>query len=288
MKHKYELDESLQSLYKIHTPFSKVLFPPANLFLRLFSLRPGSGIVVRRYTLSGLPVLDVAPEGASADVPILIYLHGGAFVYRAAPYHYKLVREYALSGCRILMPDYSLSPENRYPAAVLETVALYRWARENLSASVALGGDSAGGEIALSATLRIIEDGMEVPQFLMLIYPVVDNVMTESKRRFTDTPVWSSVLNEKMWRLYLGKEKYRSVLESPLLSSFPPAYIETPVIDALHDEALMLAGKLGGKDVSVVCHDVPSAPHGYDMILSSPLVKESIEARKNYIISRLC
>lgn len=186
------------------------------------------------------------------------------------------------------MPDYSLSPEMRYPAAVLETVALYRWARDNLSSSVALAGDSAGGEIALSTTLRIIGEGMEAPQFLMLIYPVVAPVMTESKRRFSDTPVWSSRLDEKMWRLYLGEEEYRSVLESPLLSSFPPVYIETPVVDALHDEGVMLAEKLEEKGVSVVHHDISGAPHGYDMILSSPLVKESMEARKNYIMRRWC
>ncbi len=260
-----------------------MLFPPANLFLRLFTLHSGSGIRVRRYTISGLPVLDVAPEGAAGNIPVIIYLHGGAFVYRAAPYHYKNVREYALSGCRVLMPDYSLSPKNKYPSAVLETVALYRWAGESLTPHVSLAGDSAGGEIALSATLRIIEEGMERPQFLMLIYPVVAPVMTESKRKFTDTPVWSAALNEKMWKLYLGEEEYRSVLLSPLLSSFPPVYIETPVLDALHDDGAMLVEKLREKGVSVVHRDIPAAPHGYDMVLSSPVVKESMETRKQFI-----
>lgn len=288
MKHKYELDESLKSLYKIRTPFSKVLFLPANLFLRLFTLRSGSGIVVKRYTISGLPVLDAAPEGAPDDIPVIIYLHGGAFVYSSAPYHYKLMREYALSGCRVLMPDYSLSPKKRYPSAVLETAALYSWAKENLSTVVALGGDSAGGEIVLSSTLRILEEGMEAPQFLMLIYPVVAPGMTESKRRFFDTPVWSSLLNEKMWRLYLGEEEYRSVLESPLLSIFPPSYVETPLLDALHDEGVMLVEKLRKNGVAVTHRDIPSAPHGYDMALSSPVVKESIEERKRFIMSCFC
>lgn len=288
MKYKYELDESLKSLYKIRTPFSKVLFPPANLFLRLFTLRSGSGIVVKRYTISGLPVLDAAPEGAPDDIPVIIYLHGGAFVYSSAPYHYKLMREYALSGCRVLMPDYSLSPKKRYPSAVLETAALYSWAKENLSTVVALGGDSAGGEIVLSSTLRILEEGMEAPQFLMLIYPVVAPVETKSKRNFTDTPVWSSLLNEKMWRLYLGEEEYRSVLESPLLSIFPPSYVETPLLDALHDEGVMLVEKLRKNGVAVTHRDIPSAPHGYDMALSSPVVKESIEERKRFIMSCFC
>lgn len=288
MKYKYELDESLKSLYKIRTPFSKVLFLPANLFLRLFTLRSGSGIVVKRYTISGLPVLDAAPEGAPDDIPVIIYLHGGAFVYSSAPYHYKLMREYALSGCRVLMPDYSLSPKKRYPSAVLETAALYSWAKENLSTVVALGGDSAGGEIVLSSTLRILEEGMEAPQFLMLIYPVVAPGMTESKRRFFDTPVWSSLLNEKMWRLYLGEEEYRSVLESPLLSIFPPSYVETPLLDALHDEGVMLVEKLRKNGVAVTHRDIPSAPHGYDMALSSPVVKESIEERKRFIMSCFC
>lgn len=288
MKHKYELEHSLKGLYKIRTPFSKVLFPPANLFLRLFTLHSGDGIEVKRYRISGCRILSAAPEGRRKDTPVLIYLHGGAFVYRAAEYHYRLVREYAGAGCRVLMPDYSLSPKKKYPSAVLETVAIYEWARENFTSSVAVAGDSAGAEIALSSTLRIIEEGMERPRFLMLVYPVVDPGMTESKRRFTDTPVWSSRLNEKMWRMYLGEEKYRSVLESPLLSSFPPSYIETPLVDALHDEGVILAEKLRENGVEVVHHDIPQAPHGYDMILSSPVVKASIEARKTYIMNAWC
>ncbi len=265
-----------------------MLFPPANLFLRLFTLRSGDGIEVKRYTAAGCRILSAEPVGSGDDKTVLIYLHGGAFVYRAAKYHYRLVREYAGAGCRVLMPDYSLSPQKKYPSAVLETVALYRWVLENLSSSVAVAGDSAGGEIALSSTLRIIEEGMERPRFLMLLYPVVDPGMTESKRRFTDTPVWSSRLNEKMWRLYLGEEKYRSVLESPLLSSFPPVYVETPIVDALHDEGVILSEKLRKNGVEVVHRDIPRAPHGYDMILSSPVVKESIEARKTYIMNAWC
>ena len=288
VKRRYPLDRSLRSLFLIHTPLNRALFPLAFAFLRLFSLHGDRRLDVKRYSIGKTVILDVSPKGSGGNIPVIIYLHGGAFVYRAAPYHYRLVREYALSGCRVLMVDYPLSPGSRYPIAVEKTVEVYKWALEHFSSSVAVMGDSAGAEIALSSTMRIIEEGLGRPQFLALIYPVVAPIETESKRRFTDTPVWNSRLNSKMWEYYLGDKEYRSIFDCGCVSSFPPVYIETCALDCLHDEGESLVFLLEENGIPVVHRNIEGACHGYDMISSSPLVKESMEARKSFIMKHLC
>ncbi len=285
VKRRYPLDESLRSLFLIHTPLSRLLFPLSSAFLSLFTLRSDSEITVTKVNTGKCSSLLVTPEGGE-NLPVLLYLHGGAFVYKAAPYHYRNVREYAVKGrCRVLMPDYRLSPEWKYPAATEDALEAYKWALDNLSpSSIAVAGDSAGGEIALSLTERITATGLEKPRFLMLVYPVVTPRSTETKEVYRDTPVWNSVLNERMWKLYLGNGEYRDVLESPRLSSFPPAYIETAESDALRGEGEMLARALEESGSGVSYHSVIGTCHGYDMISSSHITRESMELRIRYIL----
>ena len=205
VKRRYPLDESLKSLLLIHTPLSRPLFPLSSAFMSSFTLTSDNEVTVTKVKTGSSRSLLVTPKGGE-KYPVLLYLHGGAFVYKAAPYHYHNVREYAVRGrCRVLMPDYRLSPKWKYPSAVEDALEAYKWALDNLSpASIAVGGDSAGGEIALSLTRRIIEEGIAKPRFLMLVYPVVTPRGTETKELYKDTPVWNSVLNERMWKLYLG------------------------------------------------------------------------------------
>lgn len=281
MRHRYELDRSLRRLYLIKTPFRRGLFPPANRFLSLFTLKSGDGIKVEKYRGN----LLVSPSGEEGNLPVILYFHGGAFVYKAAPYHYKLVKRY-VTQCRmrVLMVDYPLSPDKRYPASVDYSISLYRNVLLDFNGvKTALMGDSAGGEIALSTAMRIIDEGLRIPGFLSLIYPVVSPVSTPSKERFTDTPVWNSKLNEKMWSCYLGKEKYRSIFDYCSLHSFPPIYVETCCVDALHDEGVMLSSLLSSHGVKTSYFEIPLAPHGFDMCLGSEITAVAVERRCRYI-----
>lgn len=281
MKHRYELDRSLDRLHLIKTPLSSSLFPLANSFLGLFTLRTDSELSVIKYGNN----LLVEPKGRKDKLPLIIYFHGGAFVYKAAPYHYKLVREYVLRcGVRVLIADYPLSPGYRYPEAVNYGLSLFKSALEDMEAErIALMGDSAGGEVALSTMMRIIDERLPSPDFLMLIYPVVAPVATPSKEKYIDTPLWNSRLNERMWKYYLGKGSYRSIFDYESISSFPPVYIETPEFDSLHDEGVMLSSLLRSSGVKSVRYDISLAPHGYDMCLNSDITCLSIERRCRYI-----
>ena len=287
---KYKLDKDLRKLSLIKTPMCRLLFPLSSLLLGLCSFKRKRGIKIERETIdnedeTSFNVTLLTPLGVKNGLPIILYLHGGAYVYKAAIHHYRLMEEYCMkSPCSLLFVDYSLSPGKKYPTAVEEAVRAYRWAREELRADrIAIMGDSAGGEIALSAVMRLIDENLPRPSFLSLIYPVVAPLDTPSKQRFVDTPIWNARLNRRMWKYYIDAIPYTSVFDYPQLSQFPPLYIETAAFDSLHDEGCMLSSLLRAKGVSVVHNDVDGAPHGFDIAQSASLTKRMVEKRIMYI-----
>ncbi len=285
---KYKLDKDLKMLYLIGTPMCRLLFPLSSFVLSFCSFKKNRAVKREKYRLtldsgSSFNVTLLTPLGGE-KLPLVLYLHGGAYVYKAAPHHYRLMEEYCIKcPCRILFVDYSLSPSSKYPGAVEETAVAYKWAIKNLGADrIALMGDSAGGEIAISTVMRIIDENLVKPTFLALIYPVVAPVNTPSLERFVDTPVWNAKLNRKMWKYYLGEIEYSSAFDYPRLSEFPPVYMERAEFDCLSDEGDMLSAAFRDNGVDVVNSLVKGAPHGYDIIKSAGAVKTMTEKRIMY------
>lgn len=292
-KMKYRLNKDLKKLYLIKTPFCRPLFSLAGLVLRRCSFKRMNGIKVEKHKVNRadgtmLDVTLLTPLDAGDNLPLLLYLHGGAYVYKAAPYHYSLMSRYCSEcQCLVLFVDYSLSPGKKYPLAVEEAVSAYKWALEELGVKrIAVMGDSAGGEIALSTVMRVLGGNLTRPSFLSLIYPVVAPIDTPSKAEFNNTPVWNAVLNRKMWRYYLGEKEYSSVFDYPRLFDFPPLYIETAEFDCLADEGRMLVSLLRKNGVSVLHNEVEGAPHGYDIALGAECTKRMTKKRIVYIKER--
>ncbi len=283
---KYKLDIELRKLCLIKTPMCRFLFPLASFVLGLCSFKRKREIRIERHRIDGtFNVKLLSPPCEGDNLPVVLYLHGGAYVYKAAVHHYRLMEEYCLkTSCRILFVDYSLSPGRKYPTAVGEAVKAYKWAIEELGVDrIAVMGDSAGGEIAISGVMRLLDEDLPCPSFLSLVYPVVAPIDTPSKESFVDTPVWNARLNKRMWGYYLGDVPYSSVFDYPRLSEFPPTYIETAAFDSLHDEAEMLASVLREKGVCVVHNEVAGAPHGFDIARGAEVTKRMVEERIKYI-----
>ncbi len=177
---KYKLDKDLRKLSLIKTPMCPLLFPLSSLLLGLCSFKRKKGIKIEREIIdnedgTSFKVVLLTPLGGKNDLPLILYLHGGAYVYKAAVHHYRLMEEYCLkASCRILFVDYSISPGRKYPTAVEEAVKAYKWAIEELGVDrIAVMGDSAGGEIAISGVMRLLDEDLPCPSFLSLVYPVV-------------------------------------------------------------------------------------------------------------------
>ena len=235
--------------------------------------------------------------GEQADLPALVYVHGGAFAYKAAAYQKKLAMIYAKkAGCKVFFPHYRLAPKYQYPAAYEDVMSVYRYVAEHAQelgvdpSRIGIAGDSAGASIAALVCNRWEEENVPMPCLQMLVYPVTDARMeTESMKLYTDTPNWDSKANERMWDYYCGKESEKRDKASPmwcdLPSALPGTYIETAEFDCLHDEGLAYAGKLKQAGVDVVINETEGTFHGYDAAIDTQIVKQQISKRLSFLRS---
>ncbi len=222
----------------------------------------------------------------------LVYFHGGGLAMKAAKYHKNLVRQYAYEAeIAVLFVDYRLIPKYRYPIPLSDCLEAYRWAAERFAdRRVFVAGDSAGGNLAAALILKAEEEGIRIPDRLMLVYPALDSRMnTPSMEQFTDTPLWNAKLGGKMWELYTEVEQRHDMLVSPAeapdsyLARFPETYIETAEFDCLRDEGIAFAQRLQNSGVEVHLHKTEGTIHGFDIEESSAYVKECVSGRIQFL-----
>ncbi|MEO6470612.1 MAG: alpha/beta hydrolase, partial [Aeromicrobium sp.] len=156
---------------------------------------PSIGAVTDR-TIDGpggkLPLRFYTPKGMHGASPALVFFHGGGFVYGSIDSHDALCRFLAEEAqVRVISVDYRLAPEAPFPAAFDDSWAAYRWIVENAQgigvdiSRIAVGGDSAGGNLAALVAQHAVREGAHSPKFQLLIYPVVDYLGEyESKETF--------------------------------------------------------------------------------------------------------
>lgn len=243
-----------------------------------------------------IKALLYSPEEIDENSPCLVYYHGGGFVLPAAPCHYSLAREYALRArCRVLFVNYRLAPKHPFPAAVEDCCAAYRWVLERAGElsidkrRVAVGGDSAGGELAAVVCLMAKERGLTQPCAQMLVYPVVGRGLeTESMKKYTDTPMCNSRDIARYDELYIqdptaGRPEYASPIHAPSLAGLPTAYIETAEFDCLRDGGILYAERLRESGVSAELNNTEGTMHGFDIVLTSGIVRECVERRAAFL-----
>lgn len=297
------------SKYNIHTDFAKyekVLLPMAPVLFPLLNpliaggfemVKPSEGVQVTKRKIQGyqgalIEITLFTPPELSKNAPCLVYLHGGAFVLKAAPYMKTLVCKYAAqTPCKVVYVDYRLAPKFAFPVGVEDCYAAFDWVHQNADelgidkARIAIGGDSAGGALASAVNLMARDRGTATACFQMLIYPVTDARMsTDSIKKFTDTPMWNSKQTEKMWKLYLKdglpiKREYASPMEAASLVKMPATYVEVAEFDCLRDEGIDFASALQKSDVQVELNETQGTVHGFEIAESSELVHQILRKR---------
>ena len=243
-----------------------------------------------------IPVRVITPRGLPAGAPCLFYIHGGGFYFSSAPYHFMFAKEYAVrAGCVVVCPDYRLAPKYPYPAAAEDCWAAYVWVTEHAqdlgidAKRIAVGGDSAGGNLAAVMALMARDRKAVQPMFQLLIYPVTDRRMqTDSSKRYRDAPVWNTALSEKMWAYYLPvlpaeHIEYASPMEAPDLTGLPEAYLEVAEFDSLRDEGLNYAAALEAAGVKVTRHETRGTPHGFEFVTNAPLTQATVRHRADVL-----
>lgn len=283
----------------MHPPINKHLLPTMQAAMGLlFNREKSTGqLTVERKTIptadgTAIRALFYTPTGFPANAPCLIYYHGGGFVFPAAPYHYTLAKLYARKACcHMLFVDYRLAPKHPFPTPPQDCYDAYCWMLDHAEAlsvdpdRIAVGGDSAGGKLAATTALLARDRGRKIPCGQLLLYPVISPPeQTDSMRKFTDTPMCNSRDAKKYDMLYMPDSAetqgfYAKLLNGESLSQLPNTYVETAEFDCLRDEGIRYAEALQKAGVPVTLYNTKGTMHGYDIVLGSPIVRESVKRR---------
>ena len=204
-------------------------------------------------------------HGSLQPSPALVYFHGGGWVVCDLDTHDVICRAIARrSGAVVISVDYRLAPEHKFPAAVLDCYAATCWVAENAERlgidpdRIAVGGDSAGGNLAAVVSLRSRHEGGPQIALQVLVYPVTDlsSFETASYKEFADG--YGLTTSEMEWfrSQYLARPEdarcyHASPLLEPNLRGLPPALVITAECDPLRDEGEAYARRLEAAGVPV-------------------------------------
>jgi acetyl esterase len=207
---------------------------------------------------------------------LLVYYHGGGWVAGDLDTHEAPCRFFAReSGMAVLSVDYRRAPEHRFPAAVDDALAAFRWASAETARlgvppeRVAVGGDSAGGNLAAVVSLLTAREGGPRPSAQLLIYPVTDlSEKRPSYRLFAEGFFLAERDMDWYRRQYLPDEAAAldpraSPLLAPDLHDLPPAVVLTAGFDVLRDEGEAYARRLAEAGVPVTHRRLPGQIHGF-------------------------
>ena len=207
-------------------------------------------------------------------LPGLIYFRGGGFVLGTLNSSDRVCRDLAhLAGRVVVSVDYRLAPEHPFPAPVDDAYAATKYVLEHASefgmdeSQIAVGGESAGGNLAAVTALKLRQRGASPLTFQLLVYPLVDfNDESPSMRDFADGHFITADLLEYFARHYLGTQDRGQQDASPLnadLRGVPPAFVLTAECDPLRDQGEAYARKLAEAGVPVTHKRYDGAIHPF-------------------------
>lgn len=227
--------------------------------------------------------LIIKPRSAKAQLPAVLYMHGGGWIFGSARSHGRLAGELAVAAdAAVVFIDYALAPEARYPVQIEQCYAVARWVTEHgeshgLDPSrIAVAGDSAGGNMATVLCVMAKQRGDVSFVQQSMYYPMTDALTSEdseSYRLFKDGPYgtaatmdwfWSSYLPDQDLRLESTVSPLRATLEE--LTGLPPALVIVDENDILRDEGEAYAAKLRDADVPTACVRFNGTMHDFMML----------------------
>ena len=228
----------------------------------------------------------ITAPGAKAGKAVL-YLHGGGYVVGSRRTHRRL--GYDLSAALqapVVMVEYRLAPEHKFPAAVEDCVAAASWVEKHLGVAgrnLVIAGDSAGGGLTLATLISLKKAGAAMPACGVCFSPWVDLEGTgdSMKTRSEIDPIVKPHLLDWFTGLYIAKERRRDPLASPLhadLSGLPPLLIQVGTAEALYDDAIRIADRAKAAGVDVTLKVWPDMIHVWQLF--APMLSEGRDAIK--------
>lgn len=222
-----------------------------------------------------IPIRVYTPQGTE-PFPVLIFFHGGGFVLGSIKIYEELCRALTNGAdCIVVSVDYRVAPEHKFPAAVEDCYAATKWVARNAKAiggdptHIAVGGDSAGGNLAAVVSLMARDQGTSPLVYQLLVYPTTSFALdTPSCQENADG--YFLTRDDMVWfrNLYLRSnadrdDPYASPLQAQDLRGLPSALVITAEFDPLRDEGEAYAARLREADVAVVCTRYNGMIHGF-------------------------
>ncbi|WP_436771500.1 alpha/beta hydrolase [Yinghuangia sp. YIM S09857] len=260
---------------------------------------PLVGVTVADRTVPGpaggpdVPIRVYAPDGEPALRGVLVWFHGGGYVFGDIPSSDRSCAALAVEAdCVVVSVEYRLAPEDPYPAGLEDAHAALVWVAEHAAevgggpgvdvSRIAVGGVSAGAGLAAALALYVRDKGGPALVLQLLDNPMIDDrVDTVSARTFTDTPLWNGPQSRLGWRAYLGGSAdgtsadahvdgdvppYAAPSRAGDLSGLPPAFVTANEFDPLRDEDIAYALRLLQAGVPVELHHRPGTFHGSNFL----------------------
>lgn len=245
------------------------------------------GVTVKAQTIEGINAEWLIPENAPQE-KLILYVHGGGYVAGSCSDHRGFVSKFAKNtGFTNLIYDYRLAPEHPFPAALDDSVKMYRWA---LSAgykpgNILIAGESAGGGLCLALLLAIKEQQLPMPAAAVAISPWTDltcssdSYRTRNKRSLAPLNSWTVFSTH-----YRGSHQADLPLISPLfgdLGGLPPVFINSGADDELFEDGEKFCQKAKAAGVDVLFRKGEGMVHCYPLL--APMFPEATEAMNEMV-----
>ena len=278
--------EYLKKLRK-NTPFGTNAFDLAALRSGMGSRRKPTleGVELIKVKVGDIPCEWVLAPGADPDVRLL-YIHGGGFVSGSGGFYLAQAAHIsAASKCVVLLPDYRLAPEHRFPAGLEDCVLAHKWMVANgpagpgLARATFVAGDSAGGSLTLATLLALRDRKMKLPAGGIALSPTTDLTLASASLKTVSDPILSAKTMPVFRDHYLGKTDPKNPLASPVFGDYrgiPPLLIQVGEHEMLRDDSIRVARKARADGISTKLEVWPGMFHVFQS--HEPLLPEAREA----------
>jgi monoterpene epsilon-lactone hydrolase len=253
------------------------------------------GVKLIRLKIGDIPCEWVLAPGADPDLRLL-YLHGGGWVSGSGGNYLPLAADIsAAAKCAVLLPDYRLAPEHRFPAGLEDCVAAHDWLIANgpsgpgPARATFIAGDSAGGNLTLATLLALRDRKRPLPVGGIAISAATDFTLASESLKTVHDPIISAKTMPEFRDLYLQKMDPRNPLASPVFGDYrgiPPLLIQVGEHEMLRDDSVRVAKKAISDGIPVKLEVWPGMVHVFQ-IRRLPESREAIAHIADFMRSRL-